>query len=59
MARPRLVMLDEPSLGLVPQLVEKNFESVATLNVETGEAFVIAEQNGHIAVRYVKYGNIQ
>ena len=45
MARPRLVLLDEPSLGLAPQLVEEIFEIVARLNAETGVAFVIAEQN--------------
>jgi len=58
MARPRLVLLDEPSLGLAPQLVEAIFELVARLNAETGVAFVIAEQNTHIALRYAGYGYI-
>src|SRR4051812_33647633 len=58
MARPRLVLLDEPSLGLAPQLVEEIFEIVARLNAETGVAFVIAEQNTHIALRYAGYGYI-
>jgi branched-chain amino acid transport system ATP-binding protein len=58
MARPRLVLLDEPSLGLAPQLVEEIFGIVARLNTETGVAFVIAEQNTHIALRYAGYGYI-
>jgi branched-chain amino acid transport system ATP-binding protein len=58
MARPRLVLLDEPSLGLAPQLVEEIFEIVARLNAETGVAFVIAEQNTHVALRYAGYGYV-
>ncbi|MGD9618125.1 MAG: ABC transporter ATP-binding protein [Alphaproteobacteria bacterium] len=58
MARPRLVLLDEPSLGLAPQLVEEIFAIVARLNTETGVAFVVAEQNTHIALRYAGYGYI-
>jgi branched-chain amino acid transport system ATP-binding protein len=58
MARPRLVLLDEPSLGLAPQLVGEIFEIVARLNAETGVAFVIAEQNTQIALRYAGYGYI-
>ena len=58
MARPRLVLLDEPSLGLAPQLVEEIFEIVARLNAETGVAFVVAEQNTNIALRYAGYGYI-
>ena len=58
MARPRLVLLDEPSLGLAPQLVEEIFEIVARLNRETGVAFVVAEQNTNIALRYANYGYI-
>jgi branched-chain amino acid transport system ATP-binding protein len=58
MARPRLVLLDEPSLGLAPQLVEEIFEVVARLNADTGVAFVIAEQNTNIALRYAEYGYI-
>ena len=57
-ARPRLVLLDEPSLGLAPQLVEEIFEIVARLNRETGVAFVVAEQNTNIALRYANYGYI-
>jgi branched-chain amino acid transport system ATP-binding protein len=58
MARPRLVLLDEPSLGLAPQLVEEIFEIVARLNAETGIAFLVAEQNTNIALRYAGYGYI-
>ena len=58
MARPRLVLLDEPSLGLAPQLVEEIFEIVARLNQKTGVAFVVAEQNTNIALRYANYGYI-
>jgi branched-chain amino acid transport system ATP-binding protein len=58
MARPRLVLLDEPSLGLAPQLVEEIFEIVARLNVETGVGFLVAEQNTNIALRYAGYGYI-
>src|SRR3954462_12075885 len=58
MARPRLVLLDEPSLGLAPQLVEEIFEIVARLNAETGVGFLVAEQNTNIALRYANYGYI-
>jgi branched-chain amino acid transport system ATP-binding protein len=58
MAKPQLVLLDEPSLGLAPQLVEEIFEIVARLNAETGVAFLIAEQNTNIALRYAGYGYI-
>ena len=58
MSRPRLVLLDEPSLGLAPQLVEEIFEIVARLNAETGVAFLVAEQNTNVALRYAQYGYI-
>jgi branched-chain amino acid transport system ATP-binding protein len=58
MARPRLVLLDEPSLGLAPQLVEEIFEIVARLNADTGVAFLVAEQNTNIALRYARYGYV-
>src|SRR5204863_980412 len=50
-ARPRLVLLDEPSLGLAPQLVEEIFEIVARLHAETGVGFLVAQQNTNIALR--------
>jgi branched-chain amino acid transport system ATP-binding protein len=58
MARPRLVLLDEPSLGLAPQLVEEIFEIVARLNADTGVGFLVAEQNTNVALRYAGYGYI-
>jgi branched-chain amino acid transport system ATP-binding protein len=58
MARPRLVLLDEPSLGLAPQLVEEIFEIVRELNRKEGVSFLLAEQNTNIALRYADYGYI-
>ena len=45
MARPRLILLDEPSMGLAPRLVEEIFEIVVRLNREAGVTFLLAEQN--------------
>ena len=58
MARPKMILLDEPSMGLAPQLVEEIFEIVASLNREQGVTFLLAEQNTAIALRYAKYGYI-
>jgi branched-chain amino acid transport system ATP-binding protein len=58
MARPKLILLDEPSLGLAPQLVEEIFEIVARLNAEAGVTFLLAEQNTNVALRYASYGYI-
>ena len=58
MARPQMILLDEPSMGLAPQLVEEIFEIVARLNAETGVGFLVAEQNTNIALRYANYGYI-
>jgi branched-chain amino acid transport system ATP-binding protein len=58
MARPSVVLLDEPSMGLAPQLVEEIFEIVATLNAEQHVTFLLAEQNTNIALRYAGYGYI-
>jgi branched-chain amino acid transport system ATP-binding protein len=58
MARPRMILLDEPSMGLAPQLVEEIFEIVAQLNREAGVTFLLAEQNTNIALRYATYGYI-
>jgi branched-chain amino acid transport system ATP-binding protein len=58
MARPKVILLDEPSMGLAPQLVEEIFEIVARLNREAGVAFLLAEQNTSIALRYASYGYI-
>ena len=58
MARPRLILLDEPSMGLAPQLVEEIFEIVKRLNEEAGVSFLLAEQNATVALRYAGYGYI-
>ena len=58
MARPRMILLDEPSMGLAPQLVEEIFEIVQELNRKEGVSFLLAEQNTHIALRYADYGYI-
>jgi branched-chain amino acid transport system ATP-binding protein len=58
MARPRLILLDEPSMGLAPRLVEEIFEIVARLNREAGVTLLLAEQNTNIALRYATYGYI-
>jgi branched-chain amino acid transport system ATP-binding protein len=58
MSRPKMILLDEPSMGLAPQLVEEIFEIVKKLNEDEGVSFLLAEQNTNIALRYAKYGYI-
>jgi branched-chain amino acid transport system ATP-binding protein len=58
MARPKMILLDEPSMGLAPQLVEEIFEIVKELNQKEGVSFLLAEQNTNIALRYADYGYI-
>jgi len=58
MARPSMILLDEPSMGLAPQLVEEIFEIVKDLNQKEGVSFLLAEQNTNIALRYANYGYI-
>ncbi|BCX16790.1 MAG: ABC transporter ATP-binding protein [Geminicoccaceae bacterium] len=58
MARPRLILLDEPSMGLAPQLVEEIFEIVERLNKEERVTFLVAEQNTNMALRHASYGYI-
>lgn len=58
MARPKMILLDEPSMGLAPQLVEEIFEIVAQLNRDEGVTFLLAEQNTNMALRYARYGYI-
>ena len=58
MARPRVILLDEPSMGLAPQLVEEIFEIVDKLNKLEQVTFLLAEQNTNIALRYADYGYI-
>src|SRR5215210_2402217 len=58
MARPNMILLDEPSMGLAPQLVEEIFEIVRALNTKERVSFLLAEQNNNIALRYADYGYI-
>ena len=58
MSKPKMILLDEPSMGLAPQLVEEIFEIVARLNQDEGVTFLLAEQNTNIALRYADHGYI-
>jgi branched-chain amino acid transport system ATP-binding protein len=58
MSRPKMILLDEPSMGLAPQLQEEIFEIIKKLNHEQGVSFLLAEQNTNIALRYATYGYI-
>ncbi|MEI2384920.1 ABC transporter ATP-binding protein [Breoghania sp. JC706] len=58
MSRPDMILLDEPSMGLAPQLVEEIFEIVRHLNQEQGVSFLLAEQNTNVALKYATYGYI-
>ena len=58
MSAPSTVLLDEPSMGLAPQLVEEIFEIVKRLNAEQGLSVLLAEQNTNMALKYATYGYI-
>ena len=58
MSRPETVLLDEPSMGLAPQLVEQIFEIVKRINEEQGVTVLLAEQNTNVALRFAHYGYI-
>jgi len=58
MSRPETILLDEPSMGLAPQLVEQIFEIVKAVNEGEGVTFLLAEQNTNVALRYAHYGYI-
>ena len=58
MADPRMILLDEPSMGLAPQIVEEIFEIVRELNEKEGVSFLLAEQNTNVALKYAHYGYI-
>ena len=58
MSRPTMVLLDEPSMGLAPQLVEEIFEIVKRLNAEQGVSVLLAEQNTNMALNHATYGYI-
>ncbi len=58
MSRPECILLDEPSMGLAPQLVEEIFTIVKNLNEQEGNTFLLAEQNTNVALRFAHYGYI-
>jgi branched-chain amino acid transport system ATP-binding protein len=58
MARPKMILLDEPSMGLAPQIVEEIFEIVRNLNQRENVSFLLAEQNTMVALRFADFGYI-
>ncbi len=58
MARPSMILLDEPSMGLAPQIVEEIFEIVGNLNKAEKVSFLLAEQNTMVALRFADFGYI-
>src|SRR5271169_4034515 len=58
MSRPKMILLDEPSLGLAPQVVEEIFIIMQRLNSSEGVSFLLAEQNANMALKYASYGYI-
>jgi branched-chain amino acid transport system ATP-binding protein len=58
MARPRLMLLDEPSMGLAPMLVKEIFDIVGRLNREEGVAVLLAEQNATMALQVAQHGYV-
>jgi branched-chain amino acid transport system ATP-binding protein len=58
MSRPKMILLDEPSMGLAPQVVELIFGIVQEVNQREGISFLIAEQNTNMALKYATYGYI-
>lgn len=58
MGAPRLLMLDEPSLGLAPQIVETIFQAIMSLNTDSGLTVLLVEQNAQLALQTASYGYI-
>jgi branched-chain amino acid transport system ATP-binding protein len=58
MSRPKLLLLDEPSLGLAPLVVKKIFEIIERLNKEDGTTILLVEQNANLALQVAKYGYV-
>ncbi|NND41254.1 MAG: ATP-binding cassette domain-containing protein, partial [Silicimonas sp.] len=58
MSKPKMILLDEPSMGLAPQLVEEIFGIVKDLNEKEGVSILLAEQNTNVALRFAHYGYI-
>jgi len=58
MAKPSMILLDEPSMGIAPQIVEEIFGIVKDLNHKENVSFLLAEQNTNVALRYADFGYI-
>jgi branched-chain amino acid transport system ATP-binding protein len=58
MAKPSMILLDEPSMGIAPQIVEEIFGIVKDLNAKENVSFLLAEQNTNVALRYADFGYI-
>ena len=58
MSNPKMILLDEPSMGLAPQIVEEIFTIMKSLNDSEGVSFLLAEQNANLALKYSGYGYI-
>jgi branched-chain amino acid transport system ATP-binding protein len=58
MARPRMLLLDEPSLGIGPILVKAIFETITEINKELGMTILLVEQNAHLALKIAQYGYV-
>jgi len=58
MSHPKMILLDEPSMGLAPQIVEEIFTIMKSLNESEGVSFLLAEQNANLALKYSRYGYV-
>lgn len=58
MARPKMLLLDEPSLGIGPILVKAIFATIAEINKELGMTILLVEQNAHLALKIAQYGYV-
>jgi branched-chain amino acid transport system ATP-binding protein len=58
LAKPTMMLLDEPSLGLSPKLTKEIFEIIVRINRERGVTLLVVEQNAHIALQYADYGYV-
>jgi len=58
MSNPKMILLDEPSMGLAPQIVEEIFTIMKSLNDSEGVSFLLAEQNANLALKYSGHGYI-
>ncbi len=58
MSEPRLLLLDEPSMGLAPQVVEEIFDTLARLNRDEGLSLLVAEQNINLTLDYAQFGYV-